>query len=148
MVCRLRGGNLFNFIYFLQRGKRVMSKTGRRWSFLLAFEEVQDERGLVGPASGGRSEYTHSVPLPALPNLDSWRHTLLPMLGLSNANDSTMIIKSDVSLVEKKHSKAGFCCCFQKINHPCCPQLTEGRMALVFTVSVHQCASHTRKPLF
>lgn len=37
-----------------------MGDTGRRWSFLLAFEEVQDERGLR-TASSGHIEDTHST---------------------------------------------------------------------------------------
>lgn len=51
MVRRL-GGYGLKLLLSSPKGARHVGKTGRRWSFLLAFEEVQDERGL-GTASSG-----------------------------------------------------------------------------------------------
>lgn len=85
----------------------------------MAFEEVQDERGLVGAANGGRTEDTHSAPLPAPPKLGFMEaYFAADVRTLSNANVTTTIIKSDVLLVEKKHSKAGFVVVFRKSTAP------------------------------
>lgn len=57
-----------------------MGKTGRRWSFLLAFEEVLDERGL-GNASPGPTEDT--LPLQTLLKLGFSPLLSKKMLGLT-----------------------------------------------------------------
>lgn len=61
MVRRLGGGGgaAKSTISISLKGARHVVKTGRGWSFLLAFEEVPDERGL-GSASSGHTEDTHS----------------------------------------------------------------------------------------
>lgn len=119
-----------------------MTKKGRRWSFLLASEEVQDERGL-GTASSGYTGDTHTLPLQTLPRLqrEAWFNAAVQ--ALSNVSGTNMNAKIDV-LAAEKTSKAPvyFQCSIRKSTTPAECYRQRGGWLWLNGVSILLCRQH------